>query len=137
MGLYLCIFDGDDEVDGLEVGSYSDFGALRDYIVRELEGGRPGSRFPTLIIHSDCDGEWSATECDRLHHELEDIANGLKALPPVKFVSDWQIAVAKSVGLIPKNALESFIDVDGQFLILRLQGLAECARKNGFAILFQ
>jgi hypothetical protein len=43
MGLYLCIFDGNEDVDGVEVGPYADFNALRDYIIQEIEGGEAGS----------------------------------------------------------------------------------------------
>ena len=42
MGLYLCIFagdDGDEELDGMEVGGYDDFGEFRDLIARLLEDG--------------------------------------------------------------------------------------------------
>jgi hypothetical protein len=137
MGLYLCVFDGDNDVDGVEVGPYADFNALRDYIARELEGGKAGSRFPTLVLHSDCDGEWSLSDCQKLRGELVEIATALKARPAVKFVSDWQEAVAKSIGLVPQNAFESFIDVDGEFLIERLQSLVDAARKRGLPILFQ
>ena len=105
VGLYLCIFDGDDEVDGDEVGPYSDFGGLRDYVVRELEGGRAGSQFPTFILHSDCDGEWSVTECVRLRTELAQIRSAMQARPPVPFVSDLQRNVAQSFGLVPKKRL--------------------------------
>ena len=34
MGLYLCIFDGEEDVNGVEIGSYADYNALRDYVVR-------------------------------------------------------------------------------------------------------
>jgi len=50
VGLYLCIFDGDEEVDGVEVGAYADYNALRDYVVRELETGRAGSRFSDVRV---------------------------------------------------------------------------------------
>ena len=40
--------------------------AQADYIVRELEDGKAGSLFPTLVMHSDCDGEWSPPDCDKL-----------------------------------------------------------------------
>jgi hypothetical protein len=48
MGLYLCIFAGDDrdeelddeELGAVDVGGYSDFGEFRDVIARLLEGGR-------------------------------------------------------------------------------------------------
>lgn len=137
MGLYLCIFDGEEEVDGVELGAYADYNALRDYIVRELEAGQAGSRFPTLVLHSDCDGEWSLADCEKLQRELAEIVMAPTNRPAVKFVSDWQKAVAKSVGLDPQNAFESFIDVDGEFLLERLQGLASSALKRRLPILFQ
>lgn len=137
MGLYLCIFDGDDDVDGIEVGAYADYNALRDYIVRELESGKAGSRFPTFVLHSDCDGEWSVADCQRLQGELAEIAVGLQQRPAVAFPSDWQKAVAKSVGLEPQNAFESFIDVDGEFLLERLQNLVKNALERRLPIVFQ
>lgn len=137
MGLYLCIFDGDEDVDGVEVGPYADFNALRDYITRELEGGRAGTRFPVLMLHSDSDGEWSLSECETLRDELAEIATEPRKRPAVEYVSDWQQVVARSVGLVPQNALESFIDVDGEFLIERLQSLVASARGRGLPILFQ
>lgn len=137
MGLYLCIFDCDDDLDGVDVGPYADFNALRDYVVRELEGGQAGSRFPTFILHSDSDGEWSVADCEKLQNELGEIAKALKGRPATSFVSDWQKSAAKSLGLLPQNAFESFIDVDGEFLIERLQSLAGGALKRGLPILFQ
>lgn len=137
MGLYLCVFENEEEIDGIDVGRYADFDSLRTYISRELEGGRTGSRFPIFIRHSDCDGEWLPSELDELHRELTEIASELIARSAVPFASDWQIAVAKSIGLVPRNALESFIDVDGEFLIDRLRSLVKCAQKRGVSILFQ
>ena len=137
MGLYLCIFDGDEDVDGVDVGAYADYNALRDCIVRELEAGEAGSRFPTFILHSDCDGEWSVAECQRLQGELAQIVAALKARPPMKFSSAWQEAVAKSIGLHPQNAFESFIEVDGEFLLERLQSLVKNALARQLPILFQ
>jgi hypothetical protein len=137
MGLYLCIFDGDEDVDGVEVGAYADYNALRDYIVRELEGGKAGSRFPILVLHSDCDGEWSVADCQRLQGELTEIGADLKKRPVVAFSSDWQKTVAKSVGLNPQNAFDSFIDIDGEFVIERLQNLVKKALERRLPILFQ
>lgn len=137
MGLYLCVFEDDEELDGVEVGLYADFGVLRDYVTRELEAGKVGSRFPTFIVHSDSDGEWSATECERLRDELVVIAMELKTRPVVDFNSEWQRDVAKSIGHKPRNALESFIDVDGKLLIERLRDLADFACRRQVPILFQ
>ncbi|NVJ27173.1 hypothetical protein HUW62_38760 [Myxococcus sp. AM011] len=137
MGLYLCIFKDDEELDGVEVGHYADFNEFRGCVTRELEAGKLGSRFPTLIMHSDCDGEWSVSDCERLRDELAVIAMELSMRPVVDFTSEWQRIVAKSIGLRPRNAFESFIDVDGEFLIERLRGLAEFAIRHQAPILFQ
>jgi len=89
-GLYLCIFDDDEDIDGVEIGSYADYNALRDYIVRELESGKAGSEYPTFVLHSDCDGEWPVSDCEKLLNELAEISQALKRHNPVKFTSDWQ-----------------------------------------------
>lgn len=137
MGLYLCVFDGEDEINGVEVGRYADFGALRSYVTRELEEGRLGSKYPTLIMHSDSDGEWSPSESEKLVAELAEIASALKHRPPIPFTSEWQQFVAKSAGLTPKNAFESFIDVDGMFLLERMEALARLSVERNLPILFQ
>jgi hypothetical protein len=138
MGLYLCIFDpAGDEIDGVEVGPYADFNALRGYVTREIECGKLGTKFPTFIIHSDSDGEWSVADCIKLRDELSGLISEMKLKPPVPFVSDWQLSVAKSVGLIPKNAFESFVDVDGEFVIERIQRLVSIALEQRLSILFQ
>jgi hypothetical protein len=56
MGLYLCVFQGDEELDGVDVGSYGDFNHFRS-VVAGLEDGPPGSKYPTLILHPDSDGD--------------------------------------------------------------------------------
>jgi len=137
MGLYLCIFADADEIAGVEVGPYADYNFLRNYLVRELEGGKLGARFPTFILHSDCDGEWSVEECKQLAGELNVISDELSCRPSPGFPSEWQQAVAKSIGLAPSNALESFIDVDGELLIERMRGLVDVALKKQLPILFQ
>jgi Immunity protein 70 len=137
MGLYLAVFDGDEEVDGVEVGPYADFGNLRDYVVRNLEDGRAGARFPIFIIHSDCDGEWSVSDCTKLRAELAEIIAAMKAQPPLPLSSKWQKDVARSIGLTPKTAYESFIDVDGEFVLERILHLATVALERQLPILFQ
>ena len=137
MGLYLCVFERDVEVDGVEIGSYADFGHFRHIVTDRLEGGAPGSNCPTLIFHSDCDGEWSVKQCIELEMEVRFISAKFKNLPPAEFNSDWQRTVAKSLGLRPKNLYESFIDVDGEPLLERLLGLCKLARERDRPILFQ
>lgn len=137
MGLYLCVFNGDEEVDGVEIGPYADFNELRDYVIRELELGRAGIKFPTFINHSDADGEWSIADCIKLRTELSEIISIMKTKPPVPFVSEWQKSVAKLNGQTPKNACESFIDVDGELVLERILYLINVALEHQLPILFQ
>jgi hypothetical protein len=138
MGLYLAVFDADEELEGVEVGSYADFGVFRDTVARLLEGGATGSRFPTLMLHSDCEGSWSLDDAARLQLELDQIADELRRLPPLDLKPDtWQVEVAKTLGIRPKNLYESFFDVDGEPLIERLSDLIRVSRRHGRQILFQ
>ena len=137
MGLYLCVFDNDIELEGVETGSYSDFDFFRSSVTQLLEDGVAGSKFPTLIIHSDSDGEWSWSECETLKIELAIIANGFQQLPGVQFSAEWQRQVGKLLGLKPATLYESFIDVDGEPLLDRLIQLCEVAIERKLPILFQ
>ena len=137
MSLYLCIFRDGEDVDGVDIGPYADFDNLRSYVANELEAGKIGSRFPTFMLHPDSDGEWSPDDCRTLSEEIEQIISGLKERPPIPFTSGWQAAVAKSRGLLPKNAFQCFVDVDGEFVLERIHNLAAKAVRLDSAILFQ
>jgi len=138
MGLYLCVFDGDEEIAGLDCGSYEDFGRLRDFVTRELEGGAWGLTYPTLQVHSDCDGEWPPEDCQLLRDELADIAQRMQRLPAMPFpAGGWQAGVASELRLSPANALESFIDPQGAPVVERLRELVEVALERGQPIVFQ
>ena len=78
MSLYLTIFDGDEDVVGWVFGHYSDFGYFRDTIAAKLRS----ADYPTLMTHSDCDGEWSAAQLLDLRRELQSIATAFRRLPP-------------------------------------------------------
>jgi hypothetical protein len=95
-----------------------------------LEGGVAGSVFPTLILHSDCDGEWSADDCVRLRAELGALHARMAELPALA-------PAGGSPGAQPQSALDGFLDVDGQVLIERLQALVEVAIQRGRPVLFQ
>ncbi|HTD29720.1 MAG TPA: Imm70 family immunity protein [Xanthomonadaceae bacterium] len=131
------MFDGEEEVDGVQVGHYSDFNTLRDYIVGELERGQAGTRFPTFVMHADCDGEWSTSDCGKLRIELAEIVSAMKLRPPVSMTSDWQKQVAKFAGLVPQSAFESFIDVNAEFVLERIQCLVDTALERHLPVLFQ
>jgi hypothetical protein len=137
MGLYLAIFDDGSEVDGVEIGSYSDFGSFRDRIVNDLEGRRAGSRFPMLILHSDCDGQWSPMEAAALEKELDQISREFRERPPVPLGSEWQQQAAKKFGLQINSLYDCYFDVDGEPLLERLIGLAKISQDTNLPILFQ
>jgi hypothetical protein len=116
MSLYLCVFDGDREIEGVEVGSYADFNAFRA-ATAELgaDAGEAGTPpYPILLGHSDCDGEWSPEECSALRGELLDIAGRLQGRPELRFV-----------------------DIDGEPLVDRLLSLVETSLRRRLPILFQ
>lgn len=137
MGLYLAIFEDDEEIEGVEIGRYSDFNYFRDTVVNELEKGEAGSKFPTLNLHSDCDGLWTPEEAVDLEKELEEIAKVFERLPPIEYNSEWQKDVAKTFGIKPNNLLECFFDVDGEPLLERLIQLAKLSQEQELPILFQ
>jgi len=61
----------------------------------------------------------------------------MSARPPVPFISEWQRKVASSYGILPTSAFESFVDVDGEFVLDRIQGLVCLAQERGLPIVFQ
>src|SRR5439155_24003 len=105
-------------IDGVDVGSYNDFGRFRDAVAEKLENGRQGSRFPILQLHPDSDGEWTPDECRGLEAELTLIQTELATLPPADFGGD-QKDIAEELDLVPLNLGDSFIDVDGESLLSR------------------
>jgi hypothetical protein len=90
MGLYLTIFDDEQEIEGVEIGHYADFNHFRYIIAQELEHGVTGAKFPMLNLHSDCDGLWTPAEAAMLEKELNEIAAAFKALPPRAYTGEWQ-----------------------------------------------
>ncbi|QYG08027.1 Imm70 family immunity protein [Janthinobacterium sp. PAMC25594] len=137
MGLYLCVFDGDEELEGVEVGSYADFNFFRDAVAATVETGTVGTVCPVLNTHSDSDGEWTSQEAERLLAELMQIAEVLCCYPPVEFNSEWKKEVAKTFGLCPQTLLDCFFDIDGESLVARLKQLAQISISSGQPILFQ
>ena len=137
MGLYLCVFDGDEEISGVEIGSYGDFGHFRDTIRDLLEGGLAGSRFPTLMLHSDSDGRWSAREASILLTELNEIAEELHDLAPRPFLSGWQKELAAELNIEMDTLYDCFFDVDGEPLVIQMQDLCRTAVEQNLPILFQ
>ncbi|MPS29662.1 MAG: hypothetical protein E2576_07195 [Alcaligenaceae bacterium] len=137
MGLYLAIFDGEEELDGVEVGSYADFGTFRSAVATHVEQGVAGSRCPTLMEHSDCDGQWSSEEAALLQAELSMVAESFLELPPEPLGDDWKPEVARLFGLRPNSLYDCFFDVDGEPLVDRLMGLAQLSMQRNLPILFQ
>jgi hypothetical protein len=137
MSLYLCVFEGDEELDGVDVGAYSDYGCFLDTVRDELEGGREGARYPVLMLHSDCDGIWSPEACVPLEQELSDIARAFRAMPPRRPCAEWQAALFEARGASPQSLYDCFVNVDGEPLLERMSDLARLARSKALPILLQ
>lgn len=138
MGLYLCVFDAsENELEGVEVGSYADFNFFRDAVVAVVEKGQLSAACPTLNNHPDSDGEWSSSDSKQLLVELEHVIEAFSQCPPVEYNSEWKNQVAKTFGIKPSTLLECFFDVDGEPLIERLQQLLKVSIKSGQPVLFQ
>jgi hypothetical protein len=137
MGLYLAVFHDAEELDGVEVGAYSDFSAFRNAVVKNLEHGVAGSRLPTLVLHSDCDGQWTPSEAAALQKELEIISTRFRELPSIPLDAGWQRQVAKTFAIQIKSLYDCFFDVDGEPLLERLIGLAKLSQARNLPILFQ
>lgn len=140
MGLYLCVFEDDDtdhEIEGVEVGSYDDFHALRAEVASTSEGGVRGSRFPVLMNVPDSGGVWAPEEAAVLCRELSQIAHEWKSHPPRRFdEGSWQARETQRQGLKPADLAESFFDVDGEPLLDRLIALAHVSAELGRPIEF-
>lgn len=131
MSLYLCIFDGEDEISGWVLGGYKDFGCFREFVRKRI----PDLPFPTLMDHSDCDGEWQLTEVPLLKRELETIAIRFKAMPAEEPVTGF-----KHTSQFRSNAQslhDCFHNVDGENLIEALLRLCDEAISRRRPILFQ
>ena len=137
MGLCLYVFDresgGDEDPEELaecDVGHYSDFGCFRDTIVRHLGA----DAYPTLMQHSDCDGEWTLKEIPTLERELREIAARFKQLPPEAPVGAFEHTA--EYRLSATSLYESFHDVNGTNLFEGLLDLCAVAREQGRPITF-
>lgn len=137
MGLYLCVFKDDVEIDGVEIGSYEDFGFFREKVEEFVEDNKWGEKCPTLMLHSDCDGYWTVEEAKLLEEELLDIKKVFIEKANIETTVVWQKETRKLLGLKPSNLYESFIDIDGEFLIDRLINLCSISMNENEPILFQ
>jgi len=137
MGLSLYVLeppasDDDDpeEIADCDVGHYSDFGCFRDTIARHLAR----QRYPTLMDHSDCDGEWTVAEIPRLQSELREIAEAFKALPPESPVEAFEHTAEFRVGAA--SLYDCFHEVNGENLFEALLALCDVALENDRPITF-
>ena len=131
-----CLFEGDPDVARSEYGPYATHNALRAYVVRELEAGQAGSRFPMFMFHADCDEASSVADCENLRDELAAIAAAMKLRPAVRSAPGGPRAAVGSIGLVPQNAFESFVDAEGEILLERLQSQVDDLLKRRLPIVF-
>ncbi len=137
MGLCLHVFGpapGDDEdpeeIAECDIGHYSDFGCFRDTIARCLGV----DRFPTLMEHSDCDGEWTLAEIPALENELSEIAAEFKGLPAEEPLNAFEHTAEYRVGA--RSLYDCFHNVNGENLFAALLRLCHVAKQHQRPITF-
>ncbi len=138
MGLCLYILDRDPpfedeeptELAECDVGAYSDFGAFRDLISKHLDD----SKYPVLMNHSDCDGEWPLEDIPLLERELRVIAKAFQKLPPEEPVGGLEHAAKYRVGA--KSLYDCVHVVGGRNIFEALLDLCAKARKFKRPIFF-
>lgn len=131
MSLYLCVFDDDQELDGWVFGHYSDFGYFRDLIKEKLAEGK----YPVLLKHSDCDGQWSADEVPQLKAELWEIAAAFRHLPAAQPREAFEHTA--SYRKDARSLYDCFHNVDGENVFEALISLCDLAIQRQKAIQFQ
>jgi hypothetical protein len=136
MGLCLYVLDSDitedepEELGFCDIGHYSDFGCFRDTIAHHAGA----SRFPTLMNHSDCDGEWTLAEIPVLERELAEIGAAFQKLPPREPQGAFEHTAEYRTGA--KSLYDCFHNVDGENLFEALLELCALARQHKRPITF-
>jgi hypothetical protein len=137
MGLCLHVFEPSasededpEEIAECDVGHYSDFGCFRDTIAKHVDA----SRFPVLMEHSDCDGEWALAEIPALEKELREIAAVFKKLPPQQPEGAFEHTAEYRAGA--KSLYDCFHEVNGENLFEALLDLCAVARQHKLPITF-
>jgi hypothetical protein len=130
MGLCLHVFGSDagddgeqEEIAECDIGHYRDFGYFRDTIARYLDA----ALYPTLMDHSDCDGEWTLAQIPLLERELREIGAAFRRLPPEKPVGAFEHTAEYRAGAGSLD--DCFHNVDGRNLIEAILELCAVARK--------
>jgi hypothetical protein len=138
MGLCLYVLsstpgEGEDDPEELaecDVGHYSDFGCFRDTIAAKLDA----QRYPTLMQHSDCDGEWTLAQISALERELKEIGDRFKQLPPQQPKAAFEHTAEYRRDA--KSLYDCFHNVSGDNLFEALLTLCTVAREHGRPITF-
>jgi Immunity protein 70 len=131
MSLFLTIFDGDDDVAGWAFGHYSDFGCFRDTIATKLRA----ADYPTLMKHSDCDGDWPVAQLPVLRSELESIAAAFRCLPAEEPQKAFEHTAEHRHGA--RSLYECFHNVDGENIFEALIALCDEGIRLQRPIVFQ
>jgi hypothetical protein len=137
MGLCLYVLGSEpggkeepEEIAECDVGHYSDFGCFRDTIARHLDA----TRYPTLMEHSDCDGQWSLAEIPSLERELREIGSAFRGVPPQEPVGAFEHTAEDREGAT--SLYDCFHNVSGENLFEALLELCQVAKEHGRPITF-
>jgi hypothetical protein len=130
MSLYLTLIDGDEEVEGWVFGHYSDYAYFCDVVRIRVQHD-----CPTLLRHSDCDGEWTVEQLPALRAELEAIGRRFRQLPPEHPVDRFEHTAKHRCGA--RSLYDCFHNVDGENVIEALMVLCDEGIRRRLPILLQ
>jgi Immunity protein 70 len=133
--LYVCgpsVSDDEEpaEIAECDIGHYSDFGCFRDTIARHLDA----TRYPTLMEHSDCDGEWMLKEIPALEKELHEITAKFKKLQPEEPANAFEHTAEYRVDA--SSIYDCFHNPSGENLFEALLELCSIAKRHQRPITF-
>lgn len=140
MSLYLCVFDFSDtyenEIMGVEVGSYAYFNVFRDCISKYVENDRRGSKCPYIMNHNDSTGVFTPEDCKNVLHELSLIKNVFLNIPTNNDIIEQNSHLLQDKNLC-ENLADLFVDIDGCNLIEQLELICKCSIKTNLNVYFQ
>jgi hypothetical protein len=92
------------------------------------------AKYPTLMEHSDCDGEWALEELPKLRDEIREIADAFRKLPPEDPVGAFEHTEEYREGAA--CLYDCFHDVNGTNLFEALIDLCDVGLANERPITF-
>lgn len=139
MSLYLCVLDFsegyENEIKGIEIGSYDYFSCFRECICKYVENNKWGSKCPIIMNHEEGNGFFSPDDCKKVLNELLVIKRVFENIIP----DNSTLQKVKKYKKIQSSMVlrECFTDVDDCDLISQLEMICELSVQKELNVYFQ